>query len=66
MTGEFFTSYLHENYLDFYTSIDDVVTASEYLSDADYVIRDWAVCKSLGQYFCPFCAYRWYACMSAL
>ena len=44
MNGEFFTSYLHENYLDFYTSIDDVVRASEYLSDADYVIRDWAVC----------------------
>ena len=40
---EFFTSYLHENYLEFYTRIDDVVTASGYFSDADYVSREWAV-----------------------
>ena len=64
MNGEFFTSYLHENYLDFYTSIDDVVKASEYLSDADYVIRDWAVCSSCSNVL--FIQFLWLVRMSAL
>lgn len=43
LSGDFFCAYLHQNYLDFYSSIDDVVSASDYLSDADYLTVDWAV-----------------------
>ena len=43
LSGEFFTAFLHQNYLEFYSSIDDLVSASEYLSDADYLTTDWAV-----------------------
>ena len=43
LSGDYFGAYLHQNYLDFFSSIDDVVSASEYLSDADYLTIDWAV-----------------------
>ncbi|KAM3611530.1 uncharacterized protein V6R79_020092 [Siganus canaliculatus] len=41
MSGEFFNLYLHQNYLDFFSEVDDVVRASEYLSDADLLTADW-------------------------
>ncbi|CAG2257811.1 HRAD17 [Mytilus edulis] len=43
LSGEYFTAYLHQNYLEFYTNIDDLVRSTEYLSDADYLTIDWAV-----------------------
>ncbi|XP_048451134.1 cell cycle checkpoint protein RAD17 isoform X2 [Rhincodon typus] len=41
MSEELFNLYLHQNYLDFFSDIEDVVRASEYLSDADFLTVDW-------------------------
>jgi hypothetical protein len=35
VTPALFNTYLHENYLDFYESVDDIASASLYLSDSD-------------------------------
>ena len=43
VSGGFFMAYLHQNYLDFFTELDDVVRASEYFSDADFLTCDWVV-----------------------
>lgn len=43
MSAEFFNLYLHQNYLDFFSEVEDVARASEYLSDADFFTGDWAV-----------------------
>lgn len=43
LSGEFFTAFLHQNYPEFYSSVDDLVSASGYLSDADYLTTDWVV-----------------------
>ncbi|XP_072438232.1 cell cycle checkpoint protein RAD17 [Chiloscyllium punctatum] len=41
MSKELFSLYLHQNYLDFFSEIEDIVRASEYLSDADFLTVDW-------------------------
>uniref|UniRef100_A0A4W3HRH1 RAD17 checkpoint clamp loader component n=1 Tax=Callorhinchus milii TaxID=7868 RepID=A0A4W3HRH1_CALMI len=41
MSAELFNLYLHQNYLDFFKEIEDVVRASDYLSDANFLIADW-------------------------
>lgn len=41
MSGEFFNLYLHQNYLDFFSQLEDVDQASEYLSDADMLTANW-------------------------
>ncbi|XP_065601272.1 cell cycle checkpoint protein RAD17 [Cyrtonyx montezumae] len=41
MSGSMFTLYLHQNYVEFFTDIDDVVRASEYLSTADVLCGNW-------------------------
>lgn len=43
MPGELFNLYLHQNYLDFFVDVDDVVRASEFLSFADILSGDWNV-----------------------
>lgn len=43
MSGEVFSLYLHQNYLDFFTEMEDVVQASTYLSDADLLTACWTV-----------------------
>ncbi|KAK2189324.1 hypothetical protein NP493_109g05003 [Ridgeia piscesae] len=50
LSGEFFTAFLHQNYPEFYMSVDDLVSASEYLSDADYLTTDWVNRSTLTQY----------------
>ncbi|XP_062510170.1 cell cycle checkpoint protein RAD17-like isoform X2 [Corticium candelabrum] len=35
LSPDYFTLYLHQNYLDFYQDVDDIVRAARYLSDAD-------------------------------
>lgn len=47
MPGEFFNLYLHQNYLDFFSEVEDVERASKYLSDADLLTADWTVSLSL-------------------
>ncbi|KAK2168507.1 hypothetical protein LSH36_16g04026 [Paralvinella palmiformis] len=42
LSGDFFMSYLHQNYLDFYTELDDVVMAADYFTEADKLTTDWA------------------------
>ncbi|NXI92654.1 RAD17 protein, partial [Psophia crepitans] len=42
MSGSVFNLYLHQNYVDFFSDIDDVVRASEYLSSADVLCSDWS------------------------
>uniref|UniRef100_UPI00398F3F1A cell cycle checkpoint protein RAD17 n=1 Tax=Pristiophorus japonicus TaxID=55135 RepID=UPI00398F3F1A len=41
MSEELFNLYLHQNYLDFFSDIEDIVRASDYLSDADFLTVDW-------------------------
>lgn len=43
MSGEVFNLYLHQNYLDFFSEVDDVAQASTYLSDADLLTACWMV-----------------------
>jgi hypothetical protein len=43
MPGELFNLYLHQNYIDFFMEIDDLVRASEFLSFADILSGDWNV-----------------------
>ncbi|XP_068576902.1 cell cycle checkpoint protein RAD17 isoform X2 [Cebidichthys violaceus] len=50
MSGEFFNLYLHQNYLDFFSEVEDVDRASEYLSDADLLSSDWTSRSTMGQY----------------
>ncbi|OWK59656.1 Cell cycle checkpoint protein RAD17 [Lonchura striata] len=42
MSGSMFNLYLHQNYVDFFSDIDDVVKASEYLSTADVLCSNWS------------------------
>ncbi|NXP57636.1 RAD17 protein, partial [Chloropsis cyanopogon] len=42
MSGSMFNLYLHQNYMDFFSDIDDVVRASEYLSTADFLCSNWS------------------------
>ncbi|NXM00069.1 RAD17 protein, partial [Tyrannus savana] len=42
MSGAMFNLYLHQNYVDFFPDIDDVVRASEYLSAADVLCSNWS------------------------
>uniref|UniRef100_A0A8B9PMS3 Cell cycle checkpoint protein RAD17 n=1 Tax=Apteryx owenii TaxID=8824 RepID=A0A8B9PMS3_APTOW len=41
MSGSMFNLYLHQNYVEFFANIDDVVRASEYLSTADVLCSNW-------------------------
>lgn len=43
MSGEVFNLYLHQNYLDFFSEVDDVAQASNYQSDADLLAANWMV-----------------------
>ncbi|NXN89923.1 RAD17 protein, partial [Bombycilla garrulus] len=42
MSGSMFNLYLHQNYVDFFFDIDDVVRASDYLSTADVLCSNWS------------------------
>ncbi|NWS75592.1 RAD17 protein, partial [Crotophaga sulcirostris] len=42
MSGSMFNLYLHQNYVDFFSDIDDVVRASEYMSTADVFCSNWS------------------------
>ncbi|XP_070689825.1 cell cycle checkpoint protein RAD17 [Pempheris klunzingeri] len=50
MSGEFFNLYLHQNYLDFFSEMEDVDRASEYLSVADLLTADWTSRSIMGEY----------------
>ncbi|XP_061624261.1 cell cycle checkpoint protein RAD17 isoform X2 [Phyllopteryx taeniolatus] len=50
VSGEFFNLYLHQNYLDFFSGMEDVDKASEYMSDADLLTSDWMSSNTMGEY----------------
>ncbi|XP_042546609.1 cell cycle checkpoint protein RAD17 isoform X2 [Dipodomys spectabilis] len=50
MPGELFNLYLHQNYIDFFMEIDDLVRASEFLSFADIISGNWNSRSLLGEY----------------
>ncbi|XP_071064516.1 cell cycle checkpoint protein RAD17 isoform X5 [Dasypus novemcinctus] len=50
MPGELFNLYLHQNYMDFFMDIDDLVKASEFLSFADIFSGDWNTRSLLREY----------------
>ncbi|XP_067838866.1 cell cycle checkpoint protein RAD17 [Heptranchias perlo] len=50
MSEELFNLYLHQNYLDFFSDIEDIVRASDYLSDADFLTADWNHRSTMGKY----------------
>ncbi|KAJ3604262.1 hypothetical protein NHX12_029003 [Muraenolepis orangiensis] len=50
MPAEFLNLYLHQNYLDFFSGVEDVARASEYLSDADFFSGDWASRAAMSDY----------------
>lgn len=50
MPGDLFNLYLHQNYVDFFTDIDDLVRASEFLSFADMLSSDWSTRSLLREY----------------
>ncbi|XP_050401206.1 cell cycle checkpoint protein RAD17, partial [Patella vulgata] len=50
VSGDYFASFLHQNYVDFYTDIDDVVNASEYLSLVDTFSSQWSTKTALQNY----------------
>uniref|UniRef100_A0A8C9T9T0 RAD17 checkpoint clamp loader component n=1 Tax=Scleropages formosus TaxID=113540 RepID=A0A8C9T9T0_SCLFO len=50
MSAELFNLYLQQNYIDFFSDIDDVAQASEYLSDADFLTADWNTQATMRDY----------------
>ncbi|XP_059689595.1 cell cycle checkpoint protein RAD17 isoform X2 [Gavia stellata] len=50
MSGSMFNLYLHQNYVDFFPDIDDVVRASEYLSTADVLCSSWSTRPVMEKY----------------
>ncbi|XP_034297080.1 LOW QUALITY PROTEIN: cell cycle checkpoint protein RAD17 [Pantherophis guttatus] len=50
MPGDLFNVYLHQNYLEFFSDIDDIVRASEYLSTADFLCTNWDARATLQKY----------------
>ncbi|XP_077203571.1 cell cycle checkpoint protein RAD17 isoform X2 [Paroedura picta] len=50
MPGDLFNLYLHQNYVDFFSDIEDLVRASEYLSTADLLCSNWDARPILGEY----------------
>ncbi|NWI89100.1 RAD17 protein, partial [Pitta sordida] len=50
MSGAMFNLYLHQNYVDFFSELDDVVRASEYLSTADVLCSNWSMRQEMESY----------------
>ncbi|XP_053085173.1 cell cycle checkpoint protein RAD17 [Pangasianodon hypophthalmus] len=50
MSGEFFNLYLHQNYMDFFSDVEDVARASKYLSDADFLTAEWTSRSTMLEY----------------
>ncbi|XP_074851500.1 cell cycle checkpoint protein RAD17 isoform X2 [Carettochelys insculpta] len=48
--GDLFNLYLHQNYVDFFTDIDDLMRASEYMSTSDFLCSNWNSRPTLREY----------------
>lgn len=54
---QMFNLFLHENYLPYFVDIDEVVSASRYLSDADTLTGSWQVSISTVTLPCSFLSF---------
>ncbi|XP_048761307.2 cell cycle checkpoint protein RAD17-like [Ostrea edulis] len=50
LSGDYFNAYLHQNYIEFFAEISDLVRASEYLSDSDFMTFEWSTRSVLQEY----------------
>ncbi|BFZ16755.1 hypothetical protein BsWGS_19794 [Bradybaena similaris] len=50
LSGDYFNSFLHENYVDFLSSVEDLERATQYFSDADYLSALWIAREELQHY----------------
>ncbi|KAI1900437.1 hypothetical protein AGOR_G00049930 [Albula goreensis] len=50
MSGELFNLYLQQNYVDFFSEIEDVAQASAYLSDSDFLTSEWSSRSTMREY----------------
>ncbi|GAB1608394.1 cell cycle checkpoint protein RAD17-like [Argonauta hians] len=50
LSGEVFSAFLQQNYVDFFHNIEDIERASEYLSDADVFTLDWSLRSAFQDY----------------
>ncbi|XP_074643529.1 cell cycle checkpoint protein RAD17-like [Tubulanus polymorphus] len=50
LSSDLFNAFLHENYMEFFTDIDDVVRATEYMSDSDYLTIEWTSRSVMREY----------------
>lgn len=50
LSSDMFNLYLHQNYLEFFSDVDDVVKASENFSDADFMTKEWMHQASMREY----------------
>ncbi|KAL8598637.1 hypothetical protein ACOMHN_013520 [Nucella lapillus] len=50
LSGDYFNTFLHQNYLDFVLSVEDLDRASEYLSDADMLCAQYTSRGQLQDY----------------
>jgi len=46
-----FIGFLFENYIDFYTSIDDAAQLCDHLSLAEYILNEWEVNERQDRFF---------------
>ncbi|XP_013070427.2 cell cycle checkpoint protein RAD17-like [Biomphalaria glabrata] len=50
VSADYFNSFLHENYVDFLTTVEDLERATQYFSDADYLSALWTAKEELQDY----------------
>ena len=50
LTSEQFVAFLHQNFMDFHTDIDDVVSTTLYLSDCETLTTNWTTKQLLQSY----------------
>ncbi|GFN94072.1 cell cycle checkpoint protein rad17-like [Plakobranchus ocellatus] len=50
LSGDALTSFIHENYVEFVSTVEDLERAAEYFSDADYLSALWMAREELQSY----------------
>jgi len=50
LTAEQFVAFLHQNFIDFHTEMDDVVSTASYLSDCEILTTNWTTKQLLQSY----------------
>lgn len=50
LTSDMFNLYLHQNYLEFFSDMDDLASVCEYFSGADFMMKEWMHQSSMREY----------------